>query len=370
MANLGIQNPLSAPQQRKLAPQAAPAMAPSAKPAAGLGRDTFTPSAAAAKAPSAAYLKLSAAEQKTFDEIKGTMNAFGQGCFERLLEKGGLISQKDLREGKTLLAQLDRLAKTPLAPELNRKRYISFVIQQIENPGRIQQGIYATCPVTTAQYMLATRAPAEYARLLTDLASGDGSTVLADGTKIQRAAGSLSPDNSARVDPSRLFQAAMMQYGSTFLAYDNQKDAKMLGSVNLASGLSNSETKKVVNSMLNEHYDTVSSVHVLGLSPIGSSRVISKLESMLAKGEHVPVALDWSMEDELLPQAHEVMAIKIENGRFYYRNPQGNYANPGTEIDGRVLFFGGPPRRIEDGFGLESMPVSAMPKRVTSVMYK
>lgn len=338
-----------------------------------LGQDTFTrsrpyePTSRMTTAQATAYGKLGAAERQSFDRVFFGANRLGQVSLAKLLEDGRLLSSKDLRKGQTLLSHLDRLASQPMAAGLNRMNVLSSLLEQAENPGTISQGGRGTCTVTTIEYMLARRSPAEYARLVTDLASAGGQTVLANGKTVSREAGTAAADDSGRTDPSRLFEAAMMEYGNGLLDYSNQSDKHGVGGVSfLPGGLSNGSTAKVLSGVFDERWRAIDAVPVIGQVPftsLGGSHLFNRLEGYVKKGQQVPVGVDWRAAGEWRPAGHELLVTKIEGGRVYFRNPWGNYDNPGTVTDGKD----GPVRRIEDGNGMESMTVDEFRHRLKGI---
>ncbi|HEY9856079.1 MAG TPA: hypothetical protein V6D05_10100 [Stenomitos sp.] len=341
-----------------------------------LGQDTFErsrpyePTSRMTTSQAAAYGKLTAKQREAFDRVFFGANRTGQVALSNLMEDGRLMSSKDLRKGDTLLSHLDRLATQPMASGLNRTNVLSGLVEQAENPGDISQGARGTCTVTTIEYMLAKRSPAEYVRLVTDLASSGGQAVLANGKTVGRETGTAAADDSGRSDASRLFEAAMMEYGNGLLDYSNETDKHGVGGVSFISGgLSNGDTAKVLSGVFNEDWKAIGDVPVIGSVPftsVGSGRLFNQLESYVKKGQQVPIAMDWKSEGEWKPAGHEVLVTKIEDGRVYFRNPWGNYADPGTETDGKD----GPVRRIEDSNGIESMPIDDFRKRLKGIAVK
>lgn len=277
-----------------------------------------------------------------------------------------MFSSKDWRGGRSLLHHLDTLATQFLPAGLHRLNLLSSFLVQLENPGAISQGGRGTCTVTTVEYELALRSPAEYARIVAGLASSGGSVKLADGTTIRRDGDTATADDSGRTDASRLVEAALMELGNGFLDYSNEKDRNGFYGFGVG-GLSNGQTARVWNAVLGERRDVENAVPVIGQVPftsIGGEGLMKDVERALKKGVRVPVAMDWRANGEWRPSGHEVLVTKIENGRVYFRNPWGPYAAPGTELEGDD----GPPRRIEDHGGLESIPVSEMTRRIKGAL--
>lgn len=351
---------------------ARPAAAPVVRAGGGLGQDTVstTPSPVRSKLDAkqaAAYGRLSPGVRAAFDRVYLATAPMGQRELRAMLGGTMLTGSRDLEGGASLLVHLDRLARQTLAPGVDRRFLLSSVVQQVANPGEISQGGRGTCTVTTVEYMVAKQAPAEYARIIADLATGDGTVRLASGKFARRVPDSTGADDSGRTEASRLFEAAMMDFGNGLLSYSNKTDKNGIGAKTfLPGGLSNGQTTRVVNAVLDEHYRSIDAVPLLQSVPftsLGHGQLMRKLGAALAQGQMVPMGLDWRGEKEWKPSGHEVLALKIENGRVYYRNPWGNSDAPGAEVGGPDS----PRRRIEDRNGLESMTLAELEARITGI---
>lgn len=334
-----------------------------------LGQDTLTTTAnpvlSKLNATQAeAYGRLNQSQRQSFDRIFLASDPMSKEPLKRLLESKRLLSLRDLHGGATLLTNLDQLVQEPLAAGVDRRGLVSSALKQAENPGEISQGGRGTCTVTTVEYMLAKQAPAEYVRVLAGLATGDGSVKLANGKTAKRVPDSTAQDDSGRTEASRLFEASMMDFGNGLMSYSNKSDNNGVGPYTfLPGGLSSGGTTKVVNAVLDEHYHTG---FALPYVTLGHAHLVKNLQAALAKGEMAPVSLDWRGDGEWKPAGHEVLGLKIENGRFYFRNPWGNYDAPGAEVGGKD----GPRRRIEDRNGVESMPLAELEKSITGITIK
>lgn len=318
------------------------------------------PTAGMTAAQSAIYYALSDVQRKQFDRVWITADTGGQKALVKLLEDKRLLSSKDLRTGDRLLTHLDRLATQALPASLDRASLLGGLLVQAQNPGTISQGGRGTCTVTTAEYMIAKQSPAEYARVVADLASTGGQVTLASGAKARRAASSLASDDSRRTVASRLFEAAMMEYGNGPLTYSNQTDQHSIAGRPLPSGgLLQISTTRVFEAVLNEDYDTEYPL-------LGRERLMGRVKDAVAKGQAVPVGMDWRGSTEKKRSGHEVLVLKIENDRVYFRNPWGPGQAPGTETDGKTS----PKRRIEDKNGVESMALSEFQRRLDSISRK
>lgn len=318
------------------------------------------PAAGMTGAQAAIYHGLSDAQRKQFDRVWAETQPSAHKALVKLLEDGRLLSSKDLRTGDRLLTHLDRLATQPLASGLSRAELLSGLVVQAQDPGTISQGGRGTCTVTTAEYMIARKSPAEYARVVTDLSSPKGLVTLASGAKAERVASSLAADDSGRTAASRLFEAAMMEYGNGLLSYSNDSDQHgVAGASFLPGGLTPGGTTRVLEAVLDEDYDSQSTL-------LGRERLLSSLKDALAEGQMVPVGMNWRGSTEKKRSGHEVLVLKIENDRVYYRNPWGKTYSPGHETDGKTS----PKRRIEDQSGVESMTLAEFRWRLDSIQRK
>lgn len=95
----------------------------------------------------------------------------------------GTLSRKDSK-GNTLLDNLATIAKGPATDGLNSSQVLTDTLADITDPSTINQGDKGTCGATSVQSELAQREPAEYARLIAGLSTGNGSVSLQDGTQM------------------------------------------------------------------------------------------------------------------------------------------------------------------------------------------
>lgn len=325
-----------------------------------------TPELKLSQAQQQAFDRLTAGDQDRLRRIAGRTSGIGRLYLGRLIETPSLLGSKDLVERKTLLDRLDALSTRPLAPGFDRAELLQALIMQTQDPGEISQGARGTCVPTTIEYMLAAKHPAEYVRVVSDLASPDGRARLASGAYIFREPGTENRDDSGRTVASRLFEAAMMEFGNGILDYRNDTDRSGAFGAGFG-GLTPRGATKLTNAALNEKRRTVLPVPGIGQVPftsLGSERVMKELEQAVAKGQWVPAAIDWRATGEWRPSGHEVLVLKIEAGRVYFRNPWGpDFSKPGTVTDGKD----GPVRRIEDDNGVESMPSAEFAKRLKGI---
>ncbi len=276
------------------------------------------------------------------------------------------IFDKDQKDN-TLLDNLHGLSQKPLAGEfakngVSRADLLGDVVRETENPGAsIAQHDRGTCTVTSLQYNLARRNPAEYARLMTGLSSPKGEVEMANGDTLKRDAGSEAPDSATkRSNSSRVFQSAMMEYANGDLFYDNKVDSHSRSDTGAVVAEAE-EGERTGSGLYDYEYDRANAA-LFGESKLYQGKGSDMFEHLegVKPGEAV-VALKWS-ENGDKHKYHAVSFEKIEDGRIYFRNPWGkNHMAPGTQREP-------PPRLVEDGWqGLESMSLEDMGSRIEAV---
>jgi hypothetical protein len=168
---------------------------------------------------SKAASKLSATVGKQLTDLGAKLDERGQRLLAALAEKSPeLLTQKDLKGG-TLLSNLTRLAGTTfnanVAGDAKMKDVVNSTLQDVVNPNRIDQGTAPTCTVTSMQFELAADAPAEYARIIADLAGPQGASTMSGGGQLQlRARATQSAALDQRSSSDAIFQTAAMEYAN------------------------------------------------------------------------------------------------------------------------------------------------------------
>lgn len=141
-----------------------------------------------------------------------------------LLLTDALTTQQTMDRSRTLLEGLGHLATdAPLAEGLPRALLLEQLVRELATPSAISQKSKGTCTVTSLQMLMSERMPAEVTRLVTGLASPEGTVKLQDGSSFTREEGTLQEDGSRRSVPSRLLQPAMMEAARP-KDYDNATD--------------------------------------------------------------------------------------------------------------------------------------------------
>ncbi|MEB3186936.1 MAG: hypothetical protein VKP72_05800 [bacterium] len=296
--------------------------------------------------------------------VKHVLDWPGTVALERLDRSGALDGQRDPGGKPSLLEQLARLATAPLAPGLDRGRLMSDLVQQVADPGLIQQGDRGTCTVTTLEYSLARRDPAEYVRLVTGLASPSGRVKTAGGKDLVRVEDSLQDDRSSRTAASRLFEAAMMDLANGVVDYRNGADRHGFGPwTPFPGGLLSIQVARAATALTGKPHEAVEVVPLLGRVPFtnwGIDGLMKGLRETLARHGEAPVMLDWRGQGEKTHSEHMVLVLKIEGNRVIFRNPWGNTGLTGSTTNGKSS----PVRTREASGGIESLSLEDFRKRL------
>ena len=258
-----------------------------------------------------------------------------------LLKSGKLMSKDS--QGRSLLQNLTDLSHQEMGPTLDRKQIFQQLCNQLANPGTIKQGTHGTCAPTTIQYLQATRDPAEYARIMVGLTSKEGKVRLRNGDELKRDLGSLAPDgNNARSTISRLYQAALMEYGNGESEYDNRTDEHTQADDTTYSGQRNEDSERILDAMFGEDYQSI---------PVdrGNEGARQQTERMLRqaldRGQQIPVALEWGLNEKGEPTYHMLLVVGMTENTVILRNPWGDFDanenNPARGPDREGLDFGG-----------------------------
>ncbi len=132
--------------------------------------------------------------------------------------------------GGTLVHHLsdmsERLGRLPANDPILRQTGMSAsdivggAILEINDSGRIGQGNVGTCAATSIQLSLIERQPAEYIRLVTDLAV-TGHATAANGATLDRVPSSIPPSpGNMRTVSERLFQSSVLDYANGDTRYE------------------------------------------------------------------------------------------------------------------------------------------------------
>lgn len=229
--------------------------------------------------------------------------------------------QKLLLAGKAepLLPGLAKIVDQPLASGVDRGALLSDLIGELETPEAVAQHQKGTCGATTAQIYLIRKDPAEYVRIISDLASPEGKTTLKGGKTLAREKDWAADNDGGRSTPSRLFQPAAMELGDDkylVLGYNNTKDKANLGPIPLFGGLSNGSEVRILKQLTGEDFDNI------GFNRFTRDGHWDDVKKLLADGHGpIPVSMVWNTYGD--PGGHFVQIDRVESGRVYYTNPWG-----------------------------------------------
>lgn len=256
-----------------------------------------------------------------------------------LLLEGKLTDPPHAKDGKDLLGTLGALSRQPLADGIDRQQLLAELIQEISVPASIAQNNKGTCSVTSIQILMAMEQPAEYARIVSELASPVGQAALRDGSGIHRDAELAQDDGSNRSVPSRLWQPAMMEFASGTLFYDNAIDKNTVLGIPTGSGMNNGAMQSVIRALMGGDVVTYRAEGktplnldptnlLMGNSATGSrspDALIARIQDSTRRGDPVPVGMDWGQPDAegKIHGGHAVLVTKIEGDQVFYHNPWG-----------------------------------------------
>lgn len=246
-----------------------------------------------------------------------------------------LLLQKDSKGG-ILLDTLLTLSTQKLANGLDRATLIDELANAISIPEMIHQGARGACVVTSIEYTLAKRNPAEFARLVTGLTGEKGSVVMANGRTLKRNDSGLAKDNSGRSNIDRIFQSSLQDYANGDLyGYDNTIDndtSILTGYLDRGAGLSARDGAKGAGAVLGKAYEANGYVD----SPAERASFTKKVQKALRQGDPVFVGMRFG------GTGHELALTEISGGQVKLWNPWG------ANEDGRVK---GPPRKLNSAEG-------------------
>lgn len=277
----------------------------------------------------AALSKLSETQQKQYQAIVSalpTSDPEARQSLQNLLLTGRLPGSKDYQGGGDLLANLSSMVAAPMQSDLAKERgtLIGDMIQELDDPTCIAQKGKGTCGATTAQIILARENPAEYVRLMTGLASPNGSVELSNGGRIKREPGTETDDGSDRSIGTRLMAPAFMEYASKALDYDNAKDGQGIGDARLY-GLMNGQENALLEAVLKRDYKTV----VVG--PLNkSASVTNEIAKVASENNPVPISMTYE-GNELFGNGHFLQVTGIKDGQVTMINPWGRVEQMSVE---------------------------------------
>ncbi|PSB17119.1 hypothetical protein C7B65_19610 [Phormidesmis priestleyi ULC007] len=288
-----------------------------------------------------------------------------------------IILKQDLRGGKTLVENLLSLLDINPHPDFvtltSKEQLLDNVITEILDPnGQINQGSANTCSPTSIQTLLITVNPSEYVRLQLGLLSPTGATQLANGSSISIPPGIFQlfryPNPAGqpfivRTYAELAFQSTILKYarGGAFPAYDPSAAANAANGINTVfqasvnHGLAADETKRALDGIFNVNFTK----HYIPLTSQADEQAAQPgihtdfLSTLPAKQQQMILAMFWSQPYNF---GHAVLAVRRDNGRIFFKNPQYPGSHPPAAIGTTAT---NPPRRYDDpSAALESIAES------------
>ena len=237
-----------------------------------------------------------------------------------------MMQAKDANGG-TLVDNLDTIANQPLNTAINNatpQSLLHSVLDEALSPKtEIGQSDYGTCTVTSLQYALAAKQPAEYARLVAGLSSTAGTAIMAGGGQLNLQTeyyqSHLNGDD--RSPAESMFQSAAMDYGDGEDAYNASTDKNQAAGetgTQGGGGLSTSGQSAVASQLFGHPYVTDNLN-----TPQDASNALDKLKLLDDQNLKDPVIVDVKLGDLNKPGYHAMEYQKTENGQVYFRNPWG-----------------------------------------------
>lgn len=282
----------------------------------------------------AAALKKLGTRAAAYQKIAATLQAdpVAREALQKMLLDGRLTGAKDLRGQGDMLNHLTRLQEGPLASGLDRVDLLTNLVEEVEHPVKIAQEEKGTCVATAATIVLVQKNPAEYLRLIADLATPAGMTETMSGKVLKRKPDWDNNNDGNRTPSARLLQPALMELGNGFWRYNNDRDVHTLplgnetnpatqgfgkvltwlGSLRiLPGGLTVGGANKVLESLTGADYKGHD------VYRFNRNRLWQRIENALAAGHVVPAGLSWN------DGGHKILMEAIRDNRVYYINPWG-----------------------------------------------
>ncbi len=303
----------------------------------------------------------------------------------RELSQRGLLERVDAL-GRPLLESIREVATRPswnfFAGAEGQNRALSELMQNLVNPGRINQGLKGSCAAACMEIYMAEHDPAEYARLVAGLLSREGRARLRSGEELVCDEDVLPPSVSEhRRNPiSRLFQVACMEFAYPELDYDNTQDSHFKGDESMGTGLEMGAFERLLVAITGKEWKTLSTQHTmmakalakLGIATENAADLardgLSIIDQSTRKGEHLFATIDLpavtNRAGDLVARhaAHKVLVLRIDwdEGLVFYDDP----------IDPHERWFDGANVRIEDEHGRCSMPIPDFERLLSELSYR
>ena len=260
---------------------------------------------------------MSAQDRAQYQAVKDTLsnqdsNPVAALALQKLLFQGKLPGSKDLVGQGSLLDHLASAAQgTNLDPRVDKKAFVTDLVQELATPSAINQGGRGTCAPTAMSINLAFTQPAEYARILQGLGSPSGQVKLADGktTLTRKPETSFQPDNSRRSLTQRLMAPVFMDATNGNKGY-NDKTGQ-------GAGASSTGVDVLQDAIYGRN---MGFIEAYNSSKRGEA--MQRIDSELKEGQYVQAGLKWGTG------GHKVLVTGTEKvgGEDYIKfiNPWGD----------------------------------------------
>jgi hypothetical protein len=318
---------------------------------------------------------------------------------------GGRTLVSHLAELGDTLAKLPANHPVPLRTGLSPSEILGGCILEVNDPGRLAQENVGTCGATSLQLITVRQNPAEYVRLCTGLI-GPGTVKMRSGETLRRDKSSISQTpGSCRTPTERLFQSAVMEFGSPANYKVRVRNKALVGDIqsgsmmdrlpawlriflwilvipgliltlwpSKAGGLTAWELDRAAEGLSGKRWEILYA-SMLGLADLSLPKRASTIVNDLLKrhpdgnfaNDQVVVAMHWGTG---FFSGHFLKLERIDpegtpNRKIYFHNPWGSMleASPGDIIDP------GEPdvRMVEPAMGIVSMPLDRFEQRVIEV---
>lgn len=270
--------------------------------------------------------QLDGPQQADFDRLwKLTADDIGARAALQLLLLEGSLTTGTSSDNRRLLDELMQLADPDqaLVAGFDRTALVCDLMQEIAFPSSISQQSKGTCTVTTAQILMAMARPAEYARIVRQLAAAEVTPVtLADGAQWEREPGTDTDDGSERTVPSRLFQAAAMEAQRADADYDNETDKHTLPDGTRTGGGGTTTLAHVVKSLLGP----TAYAEPFYQGDCGGAEGLATAVIQAAQAGHPSLVALYSAESAEASgsgAAHEILVIDATDDGIRFINPWG-----------------------------------------------
>lgn len=235
------------------------------------------------------------------------------------------VRNQDLSpQHNTLLDNLARLVEINPHMEIPETldMVIADMIEEVADPYyELNQGAKGTCVPTSVQWIIATFFPAEYVRLMLNLLTQQGQTMVANGSTAS------VPADTYRFDPAeqttgvpqylrrswseRLFQASMMAYARPGITYSNIRD--IFSDRPNQHGLTPAELVSLISGLRN-------CPHVVRSGP--GANLVNDIAQRFQAGT-LPILTGMLWNPPTNQAGHEVVAVQIDATNITFRNPWG-----------------------------------------------